>query len=65
MKMGHLPKCSQISFLIHASGEAADDILADLDGADPCAAGLRQAAHYVVHLNVKISNVEIQCRIYC
>ena len=45
----------QISFLIHASGEAADDVLADLDGADPGAAGLRQAAHYVVHLNQNVN----------
>ena len=40
----------QISFLIHASGEAADDILADFDGADSGAAGLRQAAHNVIDL---------------
>ena len=41
----------QISFLVHASCEAADDVSAHLHGADTGAAGLRQAAHYVVHLN--------------
>lgn len=48
-------KLRQISFLVHASGEAADDVLAHLDGADPGAAGLRQAAHYVVHLNQNVN----------
>ena len=43
----------QISFLIHASGEAADDILADFNGADTGAARLRQAAHNVIDLQIK------------
>ena len=51
-------RARQISFLIHASGEAADDVLADLDGADPGAAGLRQAAHYVVDLQIRLSDVD-------
>ena len=47
----------QISFLIHASGEAADDILADFDGADPGTAGLSQAAHDIIDLQIKTRNV--------